>query len=297
MAAQRGGGVLIDAGGQFFMNGGTIGSDVPGDGNTASGQNAAGGVLVADGSVTMVDGKIQFNSTQDNVSGGGVLVANGSFYMLDGIIQENTVSGSLSGGGVLVTNGSFTISDGIIQENTASGSLSGGGVLVTGGSFNMVDGKIQFNHTQDVISGGGVLICTGSFNMSGGTITENTTGNPNNYGVYISGTLYYSDPLPSFIMSGSAEITQDNMVFLANFRDGFGFYMSIAIGGDLSVSPAANIIHESPSAGTTYLLQASSPALIEDNYDKFLYNGDWNRIKGNPATKEAYRNIWYGLYQ
>jgi hypothetical protein len=233
MAAQRGGGVLIDAGGQFFMNGGTIGGDFLGDGNTASGQNAGGAVLVAGGSFNMLDGKIQFNNTQDAVSGGGV--------------------------------------------------------LVMGGTFTMLDGKIQFNNTQDAVSGGGVLLHSGSFNMSGGLITGNTAGS-NNYGVCIYGRLYSYDSQPSFMMTGPAEITSDNTVFLASNN------ATITIGGGLSASPAANIIYyNNPSAGTTPLLQASSSDLIADNYNRFLYNDESNHIKEIP-TLYGY-SIWFGFYK
>jgi hypothetical protein len=72
----------------------------------------------------------------------------------------------------------------------------------------------------------------------------------------------------------------------------------ITIGGILSASPAANIIHENPVSGTTYLLETSSSSLITENFDKFLYNGAAGHIDDTPISETYYGQIaWYGVYK
>jgi hypothetical protein len=253
MVAQRGGGVLVDNNGRLSMNGGTIGGALPADGNTASGVNG----------------------------GGGVLVMGGSFYMLGGTIQSNTAEAGSSGGGVgIFGNGIFNLHEGTIKGNRALGSgpgaESGGGVLLTGvyspgngyisiGRFNMYGGTIGGeNPAEDANTAGiganGVYVIDGRFTMSGGEITGNTNGT-DDYGVF-----YSQKGGNNFTMMGTARIDEYNKVFLAPNT-------LITIGGGLSASPAANIIMDPPPAsGTTRLLEASSSGLITGNYGKFQYD-------------------------
>jgi hypothetical protein len=182
------------------------------------------------------------------------------------------------------------MNNGIIKSNRALGSNSGG-ACITGGQFQFVmkGGTIGGKNPEDAniaISGAnGVYSSSSAFIISGGVITGNTAAGSNNYGVYAGGGRW-----AEFMMTGSAQVTKDNMVFLTPDT-------TIAIGDNLNALLVANIICDNPSAGTTRLLRASSPTLIEENYDKFLYNGEENHIKGNPANKDQYDNIWYGVYQ
>jgi hypothetical protein len=288
MEAQRGGGVLIDAYGKLSMNGGTIGGENPPEGNTVFGENGGGGVLVLDGSFDMTGGIIQSNSAAAQGSGGGVLVVDGSFGMFDGIIQSNNVAAQGSGGGVgILPDGTFNLYKGTIKSNRASwstpgtGAESGGAVFLIGelddyhspsfGCFNMHGGTIGGENPGDantaILGANGVCVIGAKFTMSGGAITGNT--GVNNYGVLyvqVSSYYYYYD-YGAFTMRGAARIDRDDKVFLSS-------HAKITIGGALSASPAANIIHESPVSGTTYLLEASPSSLMTGNFDKFLYDGD-----------------------
>jgi hypothetical protein len=171
-SSAKGGGVLIDNRGKLTMNGGIIGGEDPGDGNTVStAQDSGGGVLVLDGSFDMYGGTIQSNKAADPWSGGGVY-NNGAFTMYGGVIQKNTAQGTSSGGGIL-NNGTFNMNSGIIQENIAAVDSSGGGVLNKGTAFTMNDGTIKKNEVQGTYSGGGVYHSSGTFIMNAGIIAGN----------------------------------------------------------------------------------------------------------------------------
>jgi hypothetical protein len=274
MKARQGGGVLIDAGGKFVMNSGIIGG-ASGDGNTVSGENGGGGVLVADG----------------------------SFFMLGGIIQSNQAEAARSGGGVAVlTNGTFSQYGGTIKGNRALWSTpgadveSGGAVFLMGeqygnrwGYFNMYGGTIGGEDPGDAntadIGGNGVCVIFADFTL-GGTIKWNKT-NSNDHGVYVR----TGSTGRNFIMTRAAVVDGNNKVFL--YPDSM-----ITIGEDLDASPAANIITNSPVAGTTKLLRASSSDLIVRNYDKFLYDDAFGHINSVPVPGgDYYGQIYCGVYQ
>jgi hypothetical protein len=298
MEAQRGGGVLIDSYGRLNMNGGTIGGEFPADGNTASGANGGGGVLVLDGSFNMVGGIIQSNNAMAQGSGGGVLVVDGSFGMFTGTIQSNNAEAEGSGGGVGVSpTGTFNLYNGAIKGNSALAAVgveSGGGVFITGtdsypsnyGRFNMYNGTIGGENVEDANTAAkganGVCILKGEFTKSGGTITGNT-GN-GNYGIYVF--LFSSYPESYFTMKGAARIDENIPVFLTSSS-------VITLGGTLSVSPAANIIHVSPALNTR-LVKASSSALITANIGHFLYDGSSAHI--SDTIDDDYAG-WYVVYE
>jgi len=139
------------SGGTFIMNQGGIVRN-----------NAAGGVLVADGSFTMTGGIISGNTAS---SGGGVHFAGGIFTMTGGTISGNTAS---SGGGVYIYNDSFfSMTGGSISGNTAS---YGVGVYVSSGTFNLNGG---------VVAGTGTSINAvvyGSYNLNSGAFPANNNG-------------------------------------------------------------------------------------------------------------------------
>jgi hypothetical protein len=133
----QGGGVYVSRSvsfpGSFDMLGGEI------SGNTAG---FGGGVYIEDGgSFTMNGGTEISGNTASSIGGGGVYVSGsvgspGSFTMNGGKISGNTApsGGNGTGGGVYVTiGGSFDMSDGEISGNTANS--SGGGVYIEDGSL------------------------------------------------------------------------------------------------------------------------------------------------------------------
>jgi hypothetical protein len=190
MAARRGGGVLVDALGNFIMNGGTIGKED--SGNTASQEQGGGGVLVASGSFDMNGGIIQGNSAAALSSGGGVCVLQkGTFNLNLGTIKENTTRGSNSGGGVCVISDydmvNFIMNGGgaFIENNTAKEAYSGGGVYCYGGNFSINRGIITHNEAQGEHSGGGVFAKNGKLN--GGTIRANyASAGSSGAGIYVA---------------------------------------------------------------------------------------------------------------
>jgi hypothetical protein len=147
-----GGGVFVDEGGAFTMNGGEI------SGNTASG--FAGGVC-AGGTFTMNGGTISGNESTNN-NGGGVSVLAGAFTMNGGTISGNEADDY--GGGVCVyKNATFTMAGGEISGNKATG---GGGGVDAAGTFTMTGGTISGNLG---LNGGGVLVSV-TFRIVNGTI-------------------------------------------------------------------------------------------------------------------------------
>jgi hypothetical protein len=139
----------------------------------------------------------------------------------------------------------------------------------------------------------GVCVVIGTFTMSGGIITGNTALGTNDYGVSVVRNM--SDGF--FTMTGDALVTQENAVFLKP-HGSKPYITTLIIGGALVNSPAANIIYGDPitlPASGTELLQASTSALITENYNKFLYNGVPDLIDDNPEYYSA--TIWYGVFK
>jgi uncharacterized repeat protein (TIGR02543 family) len=166
-SSRGGGGVSIENGGTFTMNGGTISDNV-----TSS--YGGGGVYVG-GIFTMNGGTISGNTADYSYTygGGGVYVNGGTFTMNGGTISNNTTG--KNGGGVYVPAGTFTMNNGTISNNTAG--KNGGGVYVDStsdinwrGTFTMSGGTISGNTAES--SGGGVYVigAAGSFVKSSGTI-------------------------------------------------------------------------------------------------------------------------------
>ena len=190
-ASSAAGGVYINHGGSFTMNGGTIK-------NCTSGSDA-GGVFIANGSsFTMNGGVISGCSAKDN--GGAIDLEGGSFTMNGGELQNNTALHC--GGAVLVCNdtgsSTFTMNDGKIYNNkttavcqTTAYYWGGGGVAVFGGStFDMKAGDIFYNTSAN--EGGGVLVYdyhgVATFNMSGGSVRDNNASKGYNADVIALGT-------------------------------------------------------------------------------------------------------------
>jgi hypothetical protein len=183
-ARKGGGGVYVNQG-TFTMNGGTIGGD-DSSGNTASGESGGGVYVIGNGgSFTMENGSIVSGNKADNSGGGVAVYNNGTFTMKTGsTVSGNKANmanpsppGAFGGGGVaVISNGVFKMEDGTISGNEViSGSLKGGGgvyVSAYNGNFTMDKGTITEN-TAD--KGGGVYVHTAStFTMTDGTISGNT---------------------------------------------------------------------------------------------------------------------------
>ena len=169
----NGGGVYVQNGAFFRMEGGEI-SD-----NTATN---GGGVYVTSSTFWMEGGEISVNTATD---GGGVYVYSGTFQIKGGTISGNTATSN--GGGVYMGNdnneggsASVTMQGGEVSGNNAQ---NGGGVYVYSSQFygpksffKMEGGGFTGNIATS--NGGGVFISINStFTMEGGAITNNTATN------------------------------------------------------------------------------------------------------------------------
>jgi len=177
-AANQGGGVRVNIGGTFVMNGGLISDNA---GTTGGGVFVAGG-----GTLTMNGGTISGNGATSG--GGGGVYAAGAFNMSGGRILNNTAGGN--GGGVNVS-GTFTMHGGEVSgdNRTTAANGTGGGVFVNG-VFNMHGGGISGNRTSGGNGdGGGLFVAAGrTFTMHGGAISDNTAGRDGG-GVHTAGTF------------------------------------------------------------------------------------------------------------
>jgi hypothetical protein len=266
MEARRGGGVLIDALGNFIMNGGII------DNNTASEGNGGGGVLVASGSFDMNGGTIQNNRAAAGSSGGGVcILQKGTFNLNLGTLKENTAQESDSGGGVcLISDNNNMINfvmngaGACIERNTANKARSGGGIYCYGESYNenfhINRGTITNNKAKAEHSGGGVFVKNGK--LSGGTIRDNYASAANS-----GGGAYIMDGTFS-VYDGSIEANRAR-----GLNSGGGVYVA---SGGLNFFGGAikdNVAQEVHSGGGVYVVGGVQ-----------YYGGE---LKGNIA-QEAY---------
>lgn len=161
-----GGGVYVCNGGSFTMTGGTIGGSDVNDGNMNTSTSYGGGGVFVNGEFTMSGGTITGNITDAN--GGGVAVtADGTFTMSGtAVISDNEASGG-SGGGVY-SAADFTMTGGTISSNTAT---DGGGVYMINSKKITMDGGAISGNTATT-NGGGLYLYDGST----AEIGKNTSG-------------------------------------------------------------------------------------------------------------------------
>jgi hypothetical protein len=185
------GGVQVEGGGEFTMDGGEI-SNVGGD---------KGGGVAVNGIFIMNRGTISDNTVSGD--GGGVyLNQNGEMHMSGGIISGNKAGEH--GGGVVLQAGNnvFTMSGGTISGNKAE--ESGGGVYIVNGTCVMnYGGTISNNVTGQ--KGGGVYMKGGAFSIIyGGSISGNRVSSRDGQGggVYVGGGGVFSMSLGSISGNG-----------------------------------------------------------------------------------------------
>lgn len=260
-----GGGVCVQGGAFFTMEGGNISCNLS--------EIGGGGVYVCnDGSFTMTGGTIGGSdvndANKDKIGGGGVFV-NGEFTMSGGTITGNTTFAN--GGGVAVTaDGTFTMSGtAVISANKASNG-SGGGVY-SAADFTMTGGTIGGTgggSPNSAENGGGVyMINSKKITMDGGAISGNTATTN-------GGGLYLYDGSTAEIgknTSGSAPQISSNTA-----TDGGGIYLGTSakvelvygtIGG--SGSTTGNTATDKgggvyAGSGSTFIMDGES-AIIENN--------------------------------
>ena len=202
--ADNGGGVYM-GGGQFTMYGGSITK------NTAT--KNGGGVYVNSGCKFDMNGNASVSgNTTTTGNGGGVYVGGGTFTMnYSASVKDNTASGNKmdqgNGGGVYVYSGTFTMNDTAsvsgnkATNNETTNTTYGGGVCVksTNSTFTMNDKASITGNTAT--NGGGVYVNTGSqFNMNGNASIKSNIGN----GVCVSNNA-------TFTVSDAPTVTGNTM--------------------------------------------------------------------------------------
>ena len=142
----EGGGVTVNGGCEFTLEGGSI---------TRNKAPLGGGVYVqAEGTFTMKGGRIEhnvaFGEEGEHGKGGGVY-NDGDFILTDGAISHNQADacgGGVYSGGGIYEKGSFTMSGGVIDNNTAE--TNGGGVYNNiDTTFALSGGAIRSNNCID----------------------------------------------------------------------------------------------------------------------------------------------------
>ena len=175
-------------GGQFTMNGGTIGGETVANGNSA---NQYGGALyMGGGSFEMTGGSIQYNKVT-NHDGGGIYIASGGTVEINGGTIEGNQALNGNGGGFYVNPGAgktTTINSDADDTNiTGNTAKNGGGAYVGSGKLNIAS-----------TSGNTVSICNNTATVNGGGIYADHDVEINgitvcNNGAVDGGGLYVED--------------------------------------------------------------------------------------------------------
>ena len=176
-----------------------------------------------------------------------------SLTLTNCILQNNSLTNNDAGsgnGGAVKVESNFTMNNSSIQNCSAN--VNGGAVYIfNGGSFTMDGGSISNCSAND---GGAVYVeYPAVFTMTGGTISG-CTANQNGGAVYIgSGNL---------TLSGDAEITSDNDVYLANGNP-------VIVAGELTKQNVATITPNEYTVGTQVLAAGTDVTLSNDIVKKF----------------------------
>jgi len=244
-----GGGVHVNWGSEFEMNGGDIIN------NTAA--YCGGGVSVAGATFTMKGGNISGNSTKtsyNNPSGTDLVAYGGGVWIGHAYTMDEDGDG-VYGSASHPEGSMFTMTGGIIggtegyypdDETKVSGGGTyygnhaeddGGGVYVGGNSQFIMKGDAQINYNDTTDSGGGVYVGLGdfgtdensdgiadsSFIMESGYILNNKSDNDGG-GLYLSGVEFTLND--GCYISGNKTTTKDRAtaggIFVEDYTDGDG---------------------------------------------------------------------------
>lgn len=216
----NGAGVYVN-GGNFVMNGGTIGkSGYPNIANQGNG----GGIAVDGGNITINSGNINYNQAKyvSGTQGHG-----GAFYLTGGIATVN--GGNVShnaadknGGGfyVNVNNNTdiTTIKGGaLVTENTA---VLGAGAYINKGTLLIQDASTTIGNNTASTSGGGLYMNNGTVTMTNAKVNNNTATSTHGGGLYVN----------------SGAVTATNVTFSGNTASKRGGGMYVSGGGNNTIS-------------------------------------------------------------
>lgn len=197
----------------FIVNGGLTLDNI-----ILNGNNAAGGVYVNNGAITMNDGAVITKCYSGPAgSGCGIALEKSTFIMNGGEISYNRNNSryGVSGGGINLEDSVAEMNGGKIHHNA---STWGGGVEIgTGSSFTMNGGEIYSNEATAESGGGVHVYVRGTFVMNSGAIYKNTASVDSGAGggVFVGqGSYVQGEPTDwcNFIMNGGT--IEDNESFL-----------------------------------------------------------------------------------
>jgi hypothetical protein len=295
------------SGGGLYSTGTRISGAMVIENNIAEADFSGGGVY--DAYITHIQGQgaiIRNNEALGANSGGGVsLCSEKGGYWTDieyTTIQNNIAKGQNSGGGIYIHDPnsppiSIELVSGVIKGNRAEGVHSAGAIYINRGSLKMLN---RSSYYESIIGGtlpgdaniadngvNGVYIGEhGFFSMKESVIQGNTGGN-NNYGVYVD-----NSEVEAFVMvvpyssltkiAGKVFLTDDAAITL----QGNNNPNNIGIMADI-------ICKNLPEEGTTKLLSAYSTTILNNHYNKFLYDGKPISV---PIINGPTVDVYYGIY-
>ena len=293
----QGGGVYVDRGNFFNMNGGEISE------NTA--QSKGGGI-----SVTETDFYLEGDSViKNNYAGGGAGIYYSSFDYTDTFtisgdssIEENHATKDTSyGGGIYIERGDLTLSGSASIKNNKA--INTGGVYVFNGNIIMIDNASIDGNEADMSAGG--VYCRKSVDMSGNASVKNNVNN----GTEGAGGIWCTD----FNISENATI-YNNAFKTSNSSSSLGAGGIYLSSGTMNMS--GGIISYNYSYGRgggvyvgTGSLEISGGSIIYNDAEYFGGGGVYNhkgkiKISGNPViyynnliTDDIYDNNLYIGYR
>ena len=200
-SASSGGGIRVSSGGvPLFYN--IIVSN-----NTGSG---GGGIRIIPAEpATMISVVVLSNTSA--ADGGGIL-ASGSLTLIDSRIELNSAGGS---GGGMDIGGELSLVNTLIGRNDAT---AGGGGAFVRGAASLVGGSFERNVASDANGLGGGLLVSNALSLTGTSFLTNSAVAGG--GAYVSGTLTLTD---AQFISNTAVKTSALMAF-AIASDGAGLY-------------------------------------------------------------------------
>lgn len=272
-----------------------LASDVQIDAVTITGGGIAsgGGISVSDGSLILINSRVEENEKSGLFVGGGAALTLNLTY-----VNDNRASGSF-GGGIYVYNGSLTMTNSTVEGNTAAGaggirvhadatafinnstisdnitdnSLFNGGGIEGSGLLTIVNSTISGNSAVE--SGGGLLVGSGgTTHLYNVTITNNTADSDgdddgNGGGIRIaSGTVNFQNTIiAGNFDNSSATIHPDcSGTFASQGYNLIADTSGCTINGNTSgnktgVSPKLGPLGSNGGSTMTHALLAGSPAI------------------------------------
>ena len=197
-------------------------------------------------------------------NGGGLFIGEGANVVLQNYTSINANIASNAGAGVYISKNASLIMNTNANVSYNTGADLGGGIYVAdGGYLKTLEGSgCDICNNQANLCGGGVYLENGSIFEQQGAYVRNNSVNEGGLGTGI-----YVSPDASYRISGSAEVTPPNDVYLKN-------NVKVVVANRVNSSPNARLTPE------TYPVEDEELVLLElsPNASSTLY---WSSVNGN----------------